>query len=469
MNRAVSSRFIAPERERIGGEWPILAVVAVAELILLGVGLGGQVPLAPAAIALGFLYLFLALRSPEVAWGLAFAAAPFSVEVALPSGGAIAVPTEPMVVLALTGWGARTLLRGGIRLPASPMHAPLGILAAITLLSSIGSEHVEVGLKAWIATAGYAAFGYLYFAATPCDTARRGRWVRLAACVGAAWGIYGAVRVLLLGVSLRFAYGAARPFFSEHGTYAAFVSMLLPMVLFEALERRGRVRLGYAAASLAMFLGITLSFTRASWLSLLVALPLALGLWARGRRTIRGLALSVALAAVATIAVLAFGAGGRIAKHAQTLVESENVSNLERVNRWMAAWEMTKDHPWLGVGYGTYADAYPSYRRKLIVTELAFQHMGVHSEVLRLLSETGVAGLAAALWFLGVAGTCGIRAFWRAPHSAEGRLALGITAGLATYAVHGTFNSYLGIDKVTLPFWVGLGVIAGLSRHSRTS
>ena len=37
-------------------------------------------------------------------------------------------------------------------------------------------------------------------------------------------------------------------------------------------------------------------------------------------------------------------------------------------------------------------------------------------------------------------------------------------AGLGTYAVHGVFNSYLGIDKITIPFWASLGVIAALGR-----
>ena len=470
MDRASSSLLdprLDPRRGRIGGDLWILAAVLTLEGALLGLGLGGRAPLAATALALGVLYLLLAVRSPEIAWGLAFAATPFSVEVLLPIGGAITVPTEPMVALALLGWLARCLIGGGLRLQASPLHRPLGVLAATALVSVLLCSHAGVGLKAWVVTGAYAAFGYLYVVTTPCDAARRERWVRLAAWVGAAWGLYGAARVLVLGVSLRSAYGAARPFFTEHGTYAAFVSMLLPVALFEALERRGRARVGFAAAAFAMLLGVTFSFTRAAWLSLIVVLPLALGLWARTRRSVRRLGLPAALVAATAIAIFSFGVGGRLARHAGTAVEAENVSNLERVNRWMAAWEMTKDHPWLGVGYGTYPDVYPSYRRKLIVTELAYRHMGVHSEPLRLLSETGVLGLLAGLWFLVVAGVAGVRSFRRAQDPAEGRLALGVTAGLATYAVHGLFNSYLGIDKVTLPFWLGLGVLASMSGRAR--
>ena len=162
--------------------------------------------------------------------------------------------------------------------------------------------------------------------------------------------------------------------------------------------------------------------------------------------------------------VFAVGATRNLSRHAESVVEAENVSNLERVNRWIAAWEMVKDRPWSGVGYGAYAQAYPEYRRKLIVTEVSYQRMGAHSEVVRLAAEVGVPGLLAALWFVGVAAGTGLRIFRRSRDPSVRLLSLAVVAGLATYAVHGLFNSYLGYDKVTVPFWIGLGTLAALGR-----
>ncbi|MEK7316392.1 MAG: O-antigen ligase family protein, partial [Candidatus Eisenbacteria bacterium] len=245
--------------------------------------------------------------------------------------------------------------------------------------------------------------------------------------------------------------------------YAAYLAMLLPLPLLLSLERRGRARWLYGAGALAILLGIVFSFTRAAWLSLVLVLPPVLLAWAARGRNWRALALPVAGILLVGLTVVAVGASERLTRHAGTLVESENVSNLERLNRWMAAVEMTKDHPWLGVGYGAYAEAYPAYRRKTIVTELAYRHMGAHSEPLRLVAETGAIGLAAALWFLGVAFAAGAKAA-RAPGE-QGIAALAIVAGLATYAAHGLFNSYLGIDKISVPFWIGLGALAALTRE----
>lgn len=456
--RAVPARAAGVDAGRL-----LLGAVIAIEAALLGLVLAGASPLAAAAAALGAVYLLIAYRAPELAWALVFIATPLSIEAVLPGGVATYLPTEPMIALALAGWILRSLTTGELRVRRSSLHLPLAATALVAILSIALGRFPAVGLKAWIVAAGYAAFGYLYFAATPCDAARRERWTRLVAAVGAFWGLYGALRVAMLGASLRTAYGAARPFFAEHGTYGAFLCLLLPVSLFEALERRGVARALFAAAFIAAFSGVALSYTRASWLSLLLVLPPAVLAWAARRRAWRALIAPAALVLGSVLLVAALGVGTRLARHAETVVQSENESNLERVNRWMAAWEMTKDRPWTGVGYGAYADAYPAYRRKEIVTELVYRHMGVHSEPLRLLAETGIPGLLAGLWFLGAAGVAGWRAFRRQPDPAASRLALAVTAGLATYAVHGLFNSYLGIDKVTVPFWAGLGVLAALS------
>src|SRR6185503_15875743 len=171
---------------------------------------------------------------------------------------------------------------------------------------------------------------------------------------GAAWGLYGAARVLHEGLTLQNAYGAARPFFTEHGAYAAYLAMILPAALLFALERRGGARWLYAGAALAMTLGIGLSLTRAAWVSLALVLPPVLLLWSWWRKSARSVALVGALG-VLTLAILAgFGAGARIERHTSSIAQTGDVSNLERFNRWMAAVEMVKARPLTGVGYAAY-------------------------------------------------------------------------------------------------------------------
>lgn len=444
----------------------VLLIVVAAEAALLALGWRTEHPWVSVALAAGIAFFLLAFRWPDLAWGLTWAAFPFSVQRLLPGGSAIQMPTEPMIALALGALACRALWRPSLRLPASPLHAPLAVLAAVALLSSVLGAHPVIGLKAWIAAAGYAAFGYLYFFTTPCDPARRDRWIRLAVISGAVWGLYGAVRVLLSGAGLRTAYGAARPFFAEHGTYSAFLAMLLPLAFLLAVERRGPARWGHTAAFLSMAFGIVLSFTRAAWVSVVVVLPLTALAWSRGRRSVRPVAFAAGLTVLIAAVVLSLGASKNLTKHVESIADTESVSNLERLNRWMAALNMAQHHPWLGVGYGAYPAEYLRYRRKLIVTDEARQYMGAHSEPLRLLSETGLIGLGAALWLLWTAAAVGMRVVRHGADPGSRLLAMGVLAGLGTYAIHGLFNAYLGIDKAAVPFWTGLGVLAALGRRA---
>lgn len=443
----------------------VLLLVLAAEILLLAFAWRTGKPWLPVTLALAPAFFLVAFRAPDLAWALVWIAVPFSTQRLLPGGNAIQFPTEPMIAIALAGWGARWLAGGGPEGSRSPIHLPLAVMAGIALLSTLVGSHTLIGLKAWVVTAGYAAFGFLYFSTSSCDPARRERWIRLVAATGAFWGLYGFVRVLILGVSARTGYGAARPFFAEHGTYSAYLAMLLPLALFASLERSGRARWGYALAALAISLGIVFSFTRAAWVSLALVLPIALGAWIARRRSPRALLVPALVVIATALVLLAAGAVDPFSRHAQSVTDPENVSNLERLNRWLAAVEMAKDRPVLGVGYGAYPAAYPAYRRKLVVTELAYAYMGAHSEPLRLLSEAGLIGFAAALWLLGVVAWTGMRVV-RAGGPSASWLALALVAGLATYAIHGVFNAYLAIDKGAVPFWMGIGAIAALGRDA---
>lgn len=439
--------------------------VLLAEVPLLVLGILLQQPFLGAAAACGLAYLVLAYRHPGLGWMLVWLAFPFSIEMLAPGGHALYVPTEPMIALALLAWAARILTTGWAGLPRSSLHAPLAALGVVALLAALFSPYALLGLKAWIAAAGYVTFAYLYCLLERGDSLRSGRWIPWVVGSGALWGLYGAARVVVMGVSLPHAYGAGRPFFTEHGGYGAYLAMVLPLALLMALERRGRAQALYAAASLAIALGVILSLTRAAWVSLAIVLPLTTGLWSWWRRSLRPAVLIAALTALVLVVLAGIGAGGRVTRHAGSIVEREDASNLERLNRWMAAVEMVRDRPWLGVGLAAYPPSYPQYRRKAILTSLAYQYMGPHSEPFRLLSEMGVLGFLAAIWFLGAAAALGFRVFWRSVDPRARLLALALLAGLGTYAIHAIFRTYFDLEKVAVPFWAALGGIAALGRE----
>ncbi len=443
----------------------MIRLVLLAEAILLAAALLLGQPFLGVAAGLGLAFMLLSYAHPDLAWCLVWLAFPFSIEMLFPGGHALQVPTEPMMFAALPAFLARAILAGGIPWPRSALHVPLAVLGGAMLLSIALGPYAMVGFKAWIISAVYVIFAYLYVVMSWRDPSRAMRWVPWMVAAGAAWAVYGITRIVLGGGTAQIAYGAARPFFTEHGAYAAYLAMILPLGLLLTLERTGWRRSAYGAATIAMTLAVLLSRTRASWVGLGVVLPAIVALWSWRRRSLKPVALVGALAVITAVVLVGIGTGNDLERHARSITSEHDVSNLERVNRWLAAIGMVEARPALGFGYASYAYVYPDFRRKTIITELAYQHMSPHSELFRLLAESGVIGFLAACWLLGVAVRAGWRVFRRSADPRARLLALAALAALGTYAVHGLFRTYIDLEKVAVPFWASLGVLAALQRE----
>jgi O-antigen ligase len=457
---------------RPGPDRRVLVAIALVEVSLVAFGFLLDHPLASTLVAAGIAYFLLAYRYPDAAWILVWVTVPPNMEVLLGTGTAITVPTEPMMILALLAW----ILRGPPgrmwNIPRSPLHLPLAALSALVLISATWSLNPVNTLKAWVMMGGYVLFGYVYFLRGDCNGRRRERWLLISALTGAVWGLFGIIRVLFTGgadraltIASTYSYGAFRPFFREHGTYSAYLGMLLPAALLFSMERKGRGRIVYGFSAFLIGCGVILAFARAGWLAVVSVVPLAALAWAQRHREGRRLLIPALAVLLVTLLTAISGISAQVTHHAETTVSAENLSNLERFNRWTAALAMTRDHPWTGVGFGSYLDAYRAYRGKSIVTDQAFLRMGTHSEPLKLLSELGIPGFLAAAWFLLAVFRLGWRAFRNLTDREDRVLALAALAGLATYVVNGLFNSYLVEDKVTIPFWSAIGVIAALGRR----
>ena len=440
-----------------------LAWIALAELLLVLVGWKLESFVWPLVGALGIVYALVAYRAPEAAWLLVWIAIPFSREVLTPLGAAFSVPTEPMMAIALAVWSFKRWPWRDLSFGPRSIAKPLAVVAALALFSVALSHFPVAGLKAWVMAALYAAFGYFYFVSTGSDARRLKRWLAAGVVLASALSIYASVRVLASNVAFHVAYGAARPFFLEHGTFAAYLAFFLPPAIVESLSKERGARWLWALGAGVILAGIVLSFTRAAWLSVVVVVPFLLAVWTVGRGGAARLWLPLSIVGIVALGIGWSKLSDPLSRHARSIVTPENVSNLERLNRWMAAVEMTRARPLTGVGYGVYPEEYREFRRKSIVTEQSLVVFGVHNELLRMLAETGWPGLAASLWFVAAVAAAGLRAFARDPGSDRGRLALGLTCGLATYGVHGLFNSYLGIDKISVPFWIFIGMVAALA------
>jgi len=93
--------------------------------------------------------------------------------------------------------------------------------------------------------------------------------------------------------------------------------------------------------------------------------------------------------------------------------------------------------------------------------------MGVHSEYLRVLAETGLVGTATAALALFFVARIAWRAIRRARDPYLRGLAVGMTGGLVTYGVHALVNNYMTYDKGAVPVWTAIGVLGAIDTLQR--
>jgi len=208
-----------------------------------------------------------------------------------------------------------------------------------------------------------------------------------------------------------------------------------------------------------------LSLTRAAWLGLvaMAATALAGSLRFRGSRAVM---MGAVVAAVLVAALAVSHSASTLSEHVQSVTNVKtDISNLERLNRWMAGVQIFRAHPLTGVGFGAYKFHYPEYRLIRLATTESGAVGGAHNEYLTILSENGLIGAAAGLFFALAFFSLAARALRR--HRLPERtarplagMALALVAGLVSYAVHGFFNNYLTYDKAAVPVWTFIGALA---------
>ena len=100
----------------------------------------------------------------------------------------------------------------------------------------------------------------------------------------------------------------------------------------------------------------------------------------------------------------------------------ENFALVERRAHWQAAVEMFEDSPWVGVGIGNYAVAYPAYA--LPKWEDPLGH--AHNYYLNVLAEAGGIGFLAYILLWGAIFWVAARAVFRTQGWTQGVVAGGI-------------------------------------------
>ena len=277
------------------------------------------------------------------------------------------------------------------------------------------------------------------------------------------------------------AHFVVNPFYNDHTSYGAVIAMYLPFLFGFSLTKiyTPTTKIFIRIVLGILLIGLTLSYARAAWLSMVIALAI----WGIIRLKIRFKLLFttflgfLALIFVFQTQILMYlernntESSANLADHLSSVSNiTSDASNLERINRWSCAIRMFEDKPLFGFGPGTYMFNYGSYQLKAdrtIISTNSGDRGNAHSEYLGPLAESGFMGLISFLILMVTVIYTAIHAYSRTNDKRMKTLVMSSLLGLITYFIHGTLNNFLDTDKLSVPFWGFTAIIVSIDIYTR--
>jgi O-antigen ligase len=271
------------------------------------------------------------------------------------------------------------------------------------------------------------------------------------------------------------------PFYKDHTSYGAALAMYIPFFLMFVFGKfvSHKQKIFSIIVLVILLIGFVLSYTRAAWLSLIIAG----GVYVVVKLKIRFKPLFITFVSFLVLFLLfqnqifmsleqnSEQSSADFKTHISSITNiTSDASNLERINRWSCAIKMFEDKPLFGFGPGTYMFQYASYQlnddRTIISTNSA-DAGNAHSEYLGPLSESGVLGMLTFLLIVGVVVYTAVHTYMRLTDKRLKSFVLAALVSLVTYYIHGFLNNFLDTDKLSVPFWGFTAMIVAIDIYSR--
>lgn len=378
------------------------------------------------------------------------------------------LPTEPILVALLLLFILKVLHRGSFD-PKFVKH-PLTIAFLVNLgwmiVTSVTSEMPLVSFKLTAARLWFLVGFYFLMSQILRKSFKSKKlffWMYLIPL--SAVIIYTVIHHGMYGFTKHASGWVMTPFYKEHTSYGAVLALYFPVAFMMAFVFKHGLNnrtLGFIVFGI-LTVGIILSYTRAAWLSVIIALGVLLLILVKPRKEVFLLLVAAFLGGLLymqsdisrmfenTTAESSDDLGEHVSSMSNV---TSDASNLERINRWKSALRMFAARPVFGFGPGTYMFLYAPFQKpyeKTIISTNAGDMGNAHSEYIGPLSESGVIGGLSVIAIVVITITTGLSAYYNTPEREYKMLALAALLGLVTYWSHGFLNNFIDIDKAACP------------------
>jgi putative inorganic carbon (hco3(-)) transporter len=287
--------------------------------------------------------------------------------------------------------------------------------------------------------------------------------------------IYTVIHHSQFGFMQKPAHWVMRPFFHDHTSYGAIMAMYFPLLIFLLRKKYSNTTKLLLLSILVIFcVGLVLSYTRAAWISLAAVFGLYFVYLFRIKFSYligSGILILAVFFTFKTEILMKLeknktDSSTNLSEHVKSISNiRSDASNLERINRWQAAFRLFRERPITGWGPRTYAFVYAPFQlssEKTIISTNMGDMGNAHSEYIGPLAEMGLPG---ALLFVSIVlmflYNCH-RLYYQLENKEMKFMVLMILLGFTTYAIHGMLNNFLDSDKASVPFWGFMAMITAI-------
>jgi putative inorganic carbon (hco3(-)) transporter len=422
--------------------------------------------------------VFIAFYSLDIILFLIVLFTPLSLELTLKNFNmGLSLPTEPLMIGASFLFILKLLYEKKINLKV--VNHPVSIAVFLSLgwifITSITSEMPLISFKFLLARLWFVIPFYFMAILLFKNYSNIRRFLLLYIISLSIIVIYTVIRHSFYNFEHKPAHWVMEPFFNDHTSYGAMLAMFFPVLLYLVQTKfSNTIKLIVVAFFLILSVGIIFSYTRAAWLSIIVAFGVAFFYYFRikfywmvtGALMVVGLFFAFQSDIKMALEKNRQDSSGDFTKHVQSMSNiSSDASNLERLNRWNAASKMFLERPLLGWGPGTYSFQYAPFQHskdKTIISTNAGDMGNAHSEYIGPLVEQGVLGTFFFVLIIALVYYRSTQVYKRIKNSEQKWLLLSVITGFTTYVVHGFLNNFLDTDKAAVPFWGFIAIIIAM-------
>ncbi len=398
------------------------------------------------------------------------------------SGGfGLTIPTEPLLFGMMLFFILKLIYdkKYDIKIFRHPVTIALFINLFWMLITLLTSELFGVSFKYFIARLWFISAAFFLGVPLFKEFKNIGRFIWLYILAFVIVIFYTTINHSMYGFSEKTGHWVMSPFYNDHTAYGAMLAFFIPLLGFFSFNSKYKKRIRvFSFLTLGLFLvAFVLSYCRAAWLSLLLAMIIWLFtiFKIRMRWILLSLLFLIGLFFIYQDTILQKMEKNKQAsstdfiKHVQSVSNiSTDASNLERINRWNSAIKMFKERPIFGWGPGTYQFIYGPFQAskdKTIISTSAGDRGNAHSEYIGPLAESGVLGTLTFILIIIYVVITVVRIFRKTNNRHIRRFTLALFMGLITYCIHGFLNNFLDSDKASIPFWGFIAMIVAIDLY----